>query len=52
MGLFDAIENKKFAEVSRPKNGGKGLEGVVQKSNDYYNPFYTYLENELNIKKQ
>ena len=52
MGLFDAIENKKFAEVSRPKNGGKGLEGVLQKSNDYYNPFYTYLENELNIKKQ
>ena len=50
--LFDAIEKKKFAEVSRPKNGGKGLEGVVQKANDYYNPFYTYLENELNIKKQ
>jgi beta-lysine 5,6-aminomutase alpha subunit len=50
--LFSAIENKKFAEVSRPKNGGKGLEGVAQKAADYYNPFYTYLENELNITKE
>lgn len=50
--LFTAIENKKFAEVSRPKNGGKGLEGVVQKADDYYNPFYVFLENELKIKKQ
>jgi beta-lysine 5,6-aminomutase alpha subunit len=50
--LFDAIEKKKFAEVSRPKNGGKGLEGVVQKADDYYNPFYAFLETELNIKKQ
>jgi beta-lysine 5,6-aminomutase alpha subunit len=49
--LFTAIENKKFAEVSRPKNGGKGLEGVAAKSDDYYNPFYTYLEKELNIAK-
>ncbi len=49
--LFDAIEKKKFAEVSRPKNGGKGLEGVAIKADDYYNPFYTYLENELNIAK-
>lgn len=49
--LFTAIENKKFAEVSRPKNGGKGLEGVAEKAEDYYNPFYTYLEKELNIEK-
>ncbi len=49
--LFTSIENKKFAEVSRPKNGGKGLEGVEQKADDYYNPFYIYLENELNIAK-
>lgn len=49
--LFTAIENKKFAEVSRPKNGGKGLEGVTEKADDYYNPFYSYLEKELNIEK-
>ncbi|MDP3358583.1 MAG: lysine 5,6-aminomutase subunit alpha [Lutibacter sp.] len=50
--LFNAIESKMFAEVSRPKNGGKGLSGVAEKAQDYYNPFYTYLENELNIVKE
>ncbi|MFZ2282485.1 MAG: lysine 5,6-aminomutase subunit alpha, partial [Lutibacter sp.] len=50
--LFNAIETKMFAEVSRPKNGGKGLSGVAEKSKDYYNPFYAYLENELNIVKE
>jgi beta-lysine 5,6-aminomutase alpha subunit len=49
MGLFDAIENKMFAEVSRPKNGGKGLGGVITKSDDYYNPLYSFLERELNL---
>ena len=49
IGLFDAIENKMFAEVSRPKNGGKGLSGVVAKSDDYYNPMYSFLEQELQI---
>ena len=48
-GLFNAIEKKMFAEVSRPKNGGKGLNGVAEKEADYYNPFYTFLEKELNI---
>ncbi len=48
-GLFDAIEQKMFAEISRPKNGGKGLDGVYEKSADYYNPVYAYLENELEI---
>ena len=43
---------KPMLSVSRPKNGGKGLEGVVQKADDYYNPFYAFLETELNIKKQ
>jgi beta-lysine 5,6-aminomutase alpha subunit len=51
IGLFNAIENKMFAEVSRPKNGGKGLQGVVQKEDDYYNPVYSLLERELNIVK-
>ena len=50
-GLFDAIELKMFAEVSRPKNGGKGLEGVALKEKGYYNPFYSFLKKELNIEK-
>lgn len=48
-GLFDAIEHRMFAEVARPKNGGKGLEGVFEKTEEYYNPMYSFLENELKI---
>ena len=28
-----------FADVKRPKDGGKGLAGVVVKSGEYFNPF-------------
>jgi len=38
-GLFTTIEQGKFAGVKRPRNGGKGLEGVVTKDDKYYNPF-------------
>ena len=38
-GLFTALEKGMFAEVKRPKNGGKGLAGVVEKGNHYQNPF-------------
>ena len=47
--LFDAVEKKMFAEISRPKNGGKGLEGVKEKEQDYWNPMESFLENELGI---
>jgi len=50
LGLFDSIEKKMFAEVSRPKHGGKGFDGVVEKAADYFNPVYTFLETELGIK--
>lgn len=43
-GLMKAIENKMFASVSRFPEGGKGLEGVVAKAKDYYNPFEQKLE--------
>ncbi|MBR3718684.1 MAG: hypothetical protein IKN20_02360, partial [Firmicutes bacterium] len=34
------IEAGKFAAVKRPFDGGKGLEGVATKDNDFYfNPF-------------
>lgn len=49
-GLFDAIEKGMFAEVKRPKNGGKGLEGVYEKAPDYYNPVEDYLKKKLDIK--
>ena len=38
-GLFTALEKGIFADVKRPKNGGKGLDGVARKGNSYFNPF-------------
>lgn len=38
-GLFTALEKGIFGDVKRPKNGGKGLEGVAEKGNNYMNPF-------------
>ncbi|HOJ86768.1 MAG TPA: lysine 5,6-aminomutase subunit alpha, partial [Elusimicrobiales bacterium] len=49
IGLFDAIEKGMFADVKRPKDGGKGLEGVFEKSEDYFNPIEDYLKNKLKI---
>ena len=49
-GLFNSIEQKMFAEVSRSKHGGKGFDGVLAKADDYFNPVYDYLEIELRIK--
>jgi beta-lysine 5,6-aminomutase alpha subunit len=38
-GLFTALEKGIFGNVKRPKNGGKGLEGVCEKGANYLNPF-------------
>ena len=38
-GLFTTIEKGKFGGVKRPKDGGKGLEGVCVKDEMYFNPF-------------
>lgn len=37
--LFSTIEQGKFGGVKRPRDGGKGLEGVCVKDEDYFNPF-------------
>ncbi len=42
-GLFKAIEDKAFANVSRTLTGGKGLDGVLQKDKEYINPFFDLL---------
>jgi beta-lysine 5,6-aminomutase alpha subunit len=39
MGLMNAIESATFADVSRAPEGGRGFEGVLTRSEDYYNPF-------------
>ncbi|HIZ85889.1 MAG TPA: lysine 5,6-aminomutase subunit alpha [Candidatus Coprenecus stercoravium] len=38
-GLFTALEKGIFADVKRPRNGGKGLDGVTSKGKNYMNPF-------------
>ena len=45
-GLFKTIELGIFAGIKRPINGGKGLEGVLKKDKEYFNPFM-----ELMLKK-
>ncbi|WP_212381832.1 lysine 5,6-aminomutase subunit alpha [Alkaliphilus sp. B6464] len=38
-GLFSTIEEGKFGGVKRSRTGGKGLNGVVRKTEGYFNPF-------------
>ena len=42
-GLFSALEKGIFGDVKRPKNGGKGLEGVCEKGANYLNPFVNLM---------
>jgi beta-lysine 5,6-aminomutase alpha subunit len=44
VGIFKAIEQKCFAEVSRRLEGGKGFKGVFERADDYMNPFLDQLE--------
>jgi beta-lysine 5,6-aminomutase alpha subunit len=39
IGLISAIEEGFFADIKRDRKGGKGLEGVFEKSDIYVNPF-------------
>lgn len=39
LGLFTIIEQGKFGGIKRQKTGGKGLEGVAKKGQNYFNPF-------------
>ncbi|HIW87637.1 MAG TPA: lysine 5,6-aminomutase subunit alpha [Candidatus Onthomorpha intestinigallinarum] len=43
-GLFTALEKGIFADVKRPRNGGKGLDGVFEKGEHYYNPFIELMK--------
>jgi len=39
IGLQAAIGKGIFAEIARTPQGGKGLDGVLSKADDYFNPF-------------
>jgi beta-lysine 5,6-aminomutase alpha subunit len=51
IGLFDSIEQGLFAETCRPKDSGKGLDGVMEKAPDYWNPVEEFLKTRLAIAK-
>ncbi|HWQ10197.1 MAG TPA: lysine 5,6-aminomutase subunit alpha [Holophaga sp.] len=48
-GLMPAIEQGQFADIKRPRDMGKGLDGLVKKGPEYYNPFEAYLIHELGL---
>ena len=50
IGLFHALEKGMFADVNRLRTGGKGLDGVLKKSRDYYNPIEEELRLRLGLK--
>jgi beta-lysine 5,6-aminomutase alpha subunit len=49
-GLLGAIATGMFADVKRPVDGGKGLDGLVEKGRDYWNPVETGLETSLGLR--
>jgi beta-lysine 5,6-aminomutase alpha subunit len=46
-GLFTTIEKGIFAGIKRPIDGGKGLDGVIEKSTEYFNPFIDLMKKVL-----
>ncbi|GHT19017.1 L-beta-lysine 5,6-aminomutase alpha subunit [Bacteroidia bacterium] len=42
-GLFSALEKGIFGDVKRSKSGGKGLDGVAKKDENYFNSFVEIL---------
>lgn len=38
-GLFVSLSKGTFANIKRPIDGGKGLDGVFEKGKNYFNPF-------------
>jgi len=50
LGLMDAMEKGEFAEIKRPKDMGKGLDGLMKKGPEYFNPFEGYLKQELGLE--
>lgn len=50
LGLMDSIEQGLFADIKRPKDGGKGLEGLAEKADDYWNPVEQQLKSALSVR--
>jgi beta-lysine 5,6-aminomutase alpha subunit len=48
-GLFEELAAGTFADVFRPREGGKGRAGVVKRAPDYYNPVEDILRARLGL---
>jgi len=42
-GLWEAIASGVFADVKRPRDGGKGRDGIIRRAEDYCNPFLSKM---------
>jgi beta-lysine 5,6-aminomutase alpha subunit len=49
IGMFAAIEAGMFADTVRPRDGGKGLGGVIEKAPGYFNPITDELARRLGV---
>ncbi|MFP5299546.1 MAG: lysine 5,6-aminomutase subunit alpha TIM-barrel domain-containing protein, partial [Actinomycetota bacterium] len=49
IGMFAAIEAGMFADTVRLRDGGKGLDGVIQRASDYINPVSDELSRRLGV---
>jgi beta-lysine 5,6-aminomutase alpha subunit len=43
LGLFKGLEAGLFADTKRSPEGGRGLDGVIKRNENYFNPFYEEL---------
>ena len=43
LGLFKGLEAGLFANIKRSPEGGRGLDGVIERDAGYFNPFYEAL---------
>jgi beta-lysine 5,6-aminomutase alpha subunit len=44
-GLLNAIADGTFGVTRRPSDGGRGLDGVIERAEGYFNPAAEFLEN-------
>lgn len=51
-GFFAALSEGFFADVRRNPDGGRGLQGVIQKEPGYFNPVEDALRRELGLSRE
>ncbi|MDH7483333.1 MAG: lysine 5,6-aminomutase subunit alpha [Spirochaetales bacterium] len=51
IGLMQSIEQAMFADIARPRTGGKGFEGLVSRLETYANPVEDRLERALGLAR-